>query len=76
MNRRDYITIAKAIRNVPISKNSRMLVVNSIISMLKSSQIVDDKAFRAMANAEDDDYKDPKVFIKAKVEEDDTKDSE
>lgn len=66
MTRIELITIAKAIRNSPLSLNSRKLVVQSIISALSKLQVIDANAFRAMANAEDDEYRDNKVFIKAK----------
>jgi hypothetical protein len=71
MRRIDYIAIAKGIRDSGISKNSRNLVVSSILkNIVKENPLVDKDSFRAMADA-DIEFKDKKVgFILEKLHKD------
>ena len=55
MKRKDYIGIAKAIRDCGLSKANRIIVCRAITRYLREHYpVYDEYTFRALANAEDD----------------------
>ena len=55
MKRKDYIGIAKAIRDCGLSKANRIIVCRAIVKYIKVAYpLFDEYTFRALANAEDD----------------------
>ena len=71
MRRVDYIAVAKGIRDSGISRNSRNLVVSSILkNLVDKNPIMDKDSFRAMANADIEHYDKKVGFLLDELQKD------